>query len=262
MFELLDRCTEVLVMTSSAFDFSSPHIPANVTYVGPQLDDPDWATDWRLGGRDGDDPLVLVATSSVFQDQADLLRRVAAALGRLVPFGGWSRPGARWTPPTSRPRPTCASSEPLRTGPSSPRPPSSSRTPATAACSRRSRPGCQLVCMPMGRDQKDNTVRCSRLGAGVRVDKSAPPERIAAAVRQLLEDPAYAGAARRFADTLAEEGQTRPSAADRAETLLSSTTSRRSGDEGNRTLDLRRLFATPAPAVRRGRPGSVCPARR
>ena len=55
------------------------------------------------------------------------------------------------------------------------------------------------------------------------MDKSAPPGRIAAAVRQLLEDPAYAGAARRFADTLAEEMRIRPSAADRAESLLGST---------------------------------------
>src|SRR4051794_10934208 len=82
MFELLDRCADVIVMTSPTFDYQSPDIPANVHFVGPQLDDPDWATtdDWR---PDGDDPLVLVATSSIFQDQTDLLRRVAAALGQL-----------------------------------------------------------------------------------------------------------------------------------------------------------------------------------
>ena len=90
--------------------------------------------------------------------------------------------------------------------------------------------GVPLVCMPMGRDQKDNTVRVLRLGAGVRVDKSAPPERIAAAVQALLEDTAYAEAARRFADTLAEEMRTRPSAADRAEDLLAE-----GGRRGERT---------------------------
>jgi UDP:flavonoid glycosyltransferase YjiC (YdhE family) len=80
--------------------------------------------------------------------------------------------------------------------------------------------GVPLVCMPMGRDQKDNTLRVLRLGAGVRVAKDAPADRIAAAVRQVLNDPDYGVAARRFADTLAEEARTRPSAADRAEALL------------------------------------------
>ena len=80
--------------------------------------------------------------------------------------------------------------------------------------------GVPLVCLPMGRDQKDNTTRVLRLGAGVRVDKRAQADRIAAAVRLLLQDSSYGEAARRFADTLAEEQRTRPSAADRAEDLL------------------------------------------
>src|SRR3954451_10214931 len=42
MWELLDRCTEVLVLTSPSFDFPA-RLPANVHYVGPQLDDPEWA---------------------------------------------------------------------------------------------------------------------------------------------------------------------------------------------------------------------------
>jgi hypothetical protein len=52
------------------------------------------------------------------------------------------------------------------------------------------------------------------------VDKSAPPDRVAAAVRLLLDDPSYATAAGRVAGTLAEEKRTRPSAVDRAEGLL------------------------------------------
>jgi UDP:flavonoid glycosyltransferase YjiC (YdhE family) len=80
--------------------------------------------------------------------------------------------------------------------------------------------GVPLVCIPMGRDQKDNTVRVLRLGAGVRVAKTAPPDAIAAAVRRVLDEPAYTEAARRFAETLALEAKTRPTAADRAEGLL------------------------------------------
>ncbi|HYR06422.1 MAG TPA: glycosyltransferase, partial [Longimicrobium sp.] len=163
----------------------------------------------------------LVATSSVFQDQADLLRRVAAALGQL-PVRGLVTTG-RAVDPAEVPAP--ANVRVVRAAPHQAVLAETAVVVTHAGHGSVLKPlaaGVPLVCMPMGRDQKDNTVRVLRLGAGVRADKSAPPERIAAAVRQLLEDPAYAGAARRFADTLAEERRTRPSAADRAESLLSS----------------------------------------
>ncbi|WP_448625688.1 nucleotide disphospho-sugar-binding domain-containing protein [Geodermatophilus sp. URMC 64] len=218
MFELFDRCAEVLVLTSPSFDFSSPHIPANVHFVGPQLDDPDWAAggDWRPAG---DQPLVLVATSSVFQDQVDLLRRVATALGGL-PVRAVLTTG-RAVDPADVPAP--ANVRVVRAAPHR-----AVLAEAAAVVTHAGHgsvlkslaAGVPLVCIPMGRDQKDNTVRVLRLGAGVRVDKKAPPERIAAAVRQVLDDPAYAEAARRFADVLAAEAKTRPSAADRVEALL------------------------------------------
>ncbi len=49
LFEVLDRCTRVLVMTSPSFDFAPARLPDNVRYVGPQLDDPVWAAEqtWR-----------------------------------------------------------------------------------------------------------------------------------------------------------------------------------------------------------------------
>jgi UDP:flavonoid glycosyltransferase YjiC (YdhE family) len=218
VFELFDRCDEVLVLTSPSFDFSSPHIPANVHFVGPQLDDPSWAAggDWR---PDGDAPLVLVATSSVFQDQTDLLRRVAAALGEL-PVGGLVTTG-RAVDPADIPAPPNV--RVVRSAPHT-----AVLTEAAAVVTHAGHgsalkalaAGVPLVCAPMGRDQAANTLRVLRLGAGVRVAKGAPPEVIAAAVRRVLEEPRYAEAARRFAEVLAVEAKTRPSAADRAEGLL------------------------------------------
>jgi MGT family glycosyltransferase len=218
LFELYDRCRAVLVMTSPSFDFRSPRIPANVHFVGPQLDDPDWAAngDWR---PEGGDPLVLVATSSVFQDQTDLLCRVADALGRL-PVRGLVTTG-RAVDPADVPAPgnvRVVRAAPHRavlaeTAVAVTHAGHGSVLKALAA-------GVPLVCMPMGRDQKDNTVRVLRLGAGLRVPEDAAPDRIAAAVRQVLDDPTYGVAARRCAVTLAEEARTRPSAADRAEGLV------------------------------------------
>jgi MGT family glycosyltransferase len=219
MFELLDRCAEVLVMTSPSFDFSSSHLPANVHYVGPQLDDPDWATqpvDWR---PDGEDPLVLVATSSIFQDQVDVLARIATALGRLRVRAVLTT--GRAIDPSDVPAP--ANVRVVRAAPHRDVLAEAAVVVTHAghgSVLKSLAAGVPLVCIPMGRDQKDNTVRVLRLGAGVRVAKTASPDAIAAAVRRVLDEPAYTEAARRFAETLALEAKTRPTAADRAEGLL------------------------------------------
>ena len=80
--------------------------------------------------------------------------------------------------------------------------------------------GVPLVCIPMGRDQKDNTVRALRHGVGVRLSAKSTPDKIAAAVADLLDDPRYAAAARHFAHILAQEAATIPSAADEAEAMV------------------------------------------
>ena len=80
--------------------------------------------------------------------------------------------------------------------------------------------GVPLVCIPMGRDQKDNTVRVLRLGAGLRLSKQSTRAQIAAAISEILERPQYADAARRFAGVLAWEAANRPRAVDEAELLV------------------------------------------
>jgi MGT family glycosyltransferase len=218
LYELLDRCTRVLVMSSPSFDFQTPFLPPNVRYVGPQLNDPDWATtdDWRPGGHG---PLVLVAMSSVFQNQTDTLRRIAAALGQL-PVRAVLTTG-RAIEPDDIPAPQNV--RVLRAAPHQ-----AILAEASAVITHAGHgsvlkalaAGVPLVCVPMGRDQKDNTVRVLRLGAGVRVSQRARPSRFAAAVHQVLSEPAYASAAHHVAQKLATEARTRPSAADEAEMIL------------------------------------------
>ena len=72
----------------------------------------------------------------------------------------------------------------------------------------------------MGRDQKDNTARVLRLGAGVRLNHRSTPGQIAATASEILYNPKYAAAAASFADVLAREAATTPNAADEAEALL------------------------------------------
>ena len=195
VFELFDRCSKVLVMTSPSFDFVAPRLPANVRYVGPQLDDPGWAaTDWHSHGTD---PLVLVATSSIFQHQVGLLQRIALALGKL-PVQGLMTTGTAVDPAEIDAPPNV---DVVQAAPHSRILPNASVVITHAGHGtiiKTLAAGVPLVCIPMGRDQKDNTVRALRQGAGVRLSAKSTPDRIAAAVADLLDDPHYAAAARQF----------------------------------------------------------------
>ena len=218
LFEVLDRCSRVLVMTSPSFDFPAARLPDNVRYVGPQLDDPPWAAEqtWRHPGRE---PLVLVATSSIFQHQTGLLQRMAQGLGHL-PVRGLITTGLAVDPQQIQAPPNV---EVVQAAPHRQVLAEASVVVTHAGHGtvlKALAAGVPLVCVPMGRDQKDNTVRVLRLGAGVRISKKATPNQIAAAVSEILENPNYASAARRFAGTLAWEATNVPSAADEAEGLL------------------------------------------
>lgn len=214
---MLDRCPRVLVLTSPSFDFATPHLPPNVRYVGPQLDDPSWAGDWQDAAQETR-PLVLVALSSIYQNQTETLIRIAAALGRL-PVQGLVTTGRAVSPEAiSAP----ANVRVVQTAPHGQVLPQVAAVVTHAGHGtvlKALAAGVPLVCLPMGRDQRDNTVRVLRLGAGVRVDRSASPERIAAAVLSVLEDPQYRAAAKAFAAVLAREARTGRSAADEAEAL-------------------------------------------
>ncbi len=223
-FDLFDRCTRVLVMTSPSFDFSAPRLPANVRYVGPQLDDPDWAAhaEWT---RPDSRPLVLVALSSVFQDQTKLLRRIAQGLGTLpisvvITTGTAVEPDDIPAPPNvhvlrSAPhRQVLAEAAAVVTH-------AGHGTVMKALAA-----GVPLVCIPMGRDQKDNTTRVLRLHAGVKLGVRSSADRIAGAVSEVLDDPKYRAAAEDFADVLRQEAASRPRAADEAEALLREVPSR------------------------------------
>jgi MGT family glycosyltransferase len=218
VFELYDRCSRVLVMTSPSFDFHAPQLPGNVRYVGPQLDDPDWAASARWQ-RQGSEPLVLVAMSSIYQDQVDLLGRIAEGL-RQLPVRAVLTTGRAVDPAEIQ---AGTNVEVLQTAPHARvlREASAVVTHAGHGTVMKSlAAGVPLVCIPMGRDQKDNTVRVLRLGAGIRLSKKSTPAQIAAAITEILERPQYLAAARRFGEVLAWEAANRPRAADEAESLL------------------------------------------
>jgi UDP:flavonoid glycosyltransferase YjiC (YdhE family) len=83
IWDQVRNADRLVVLSSATFDFAAAHLPDHVRYVGPVLDDPAWAEPWMPPTADDDRPLVMVALSSTFQDQAETLRRIVDALAEL-----------------------------------------------------------------------------------------------------------------------------------------------------------------------------------
>jgi UDP:flavonoid glycosyltransferase YjiC (YdhE family) len=221
LFAQLDHLDRVLVLSSVGFDFPT-QLPPNVRYVGPQLVDPDWAAggdDWR---PDGHGPLVLVTMSSIYQRQSDLLGTVATACGSLplravITTGRAVRPDMVPALGNVRVVRSAPHQEVLREASVVVTHAGHGTVLKTLAA------GVPLVCIPMGRDQHANTTRVLRLGAGVRVGKRAPAARISAAIRYVLDEPAFTANARHAAQILATEATTHPTAADEVEAMAGIT---------------------------------------
>jgi MGT family glycosyltransferase len=189
----------ILLGTSRAFDFPVPRLPARMHYVGPLLDAPHWANDGppALLGKGPDVPLVVVAMSSSFQDQAGAIQAVLDAAASLpvqvVVTRGPALKGTPFRVPENAEVVDAADHDALM---------------ARAACvvthaghgtvMRALRHGCALLCLPMGRDQNDNAARVVAHGAGRRLPPSARPGELRAAIEAILAERSYATAARRL----------------------------------------------------------------
>jgi len=196
----------ILVLTTPEFDYAAPTVPANARYVGPILDDPEWARPWEPPWDEDDQrPLVLVGFSTTYQDQGPVLRRVVAALSTLpvravVTLGQMldateveptanvavvgSVPHRSILPHASLVISHCGHGTTMK---------------ALAA-------GVPLVCIPMGRDQNDTAARVVHAGAGVRLGRKAPVARIGRAVTRVLGDDRFRANAARMAAAI-EEGR-------------------------------------------------------
>jgi MGT family glycosyltransferase len=212
VFDQFRRIDRVLVLTSESFDFAiTPlDLPANVRHAGPQL--PGW--DGTSGNRDrlgrGDDrPLILVALSTTYQAQEDLLGRVVTALGTL------GVRGLVTTGPAVRPPPDVPVNVQVRAWvPHAEVLPRASLVITHAGMGTVMAAmayGVPMICLPMGRDQDGNAARVERLGAGRVLPAGSPAAVIAAAVRSALADPGLADGARRQAAIIRAD-----TAADRA----------------------------------------------
>jgi MGT family glycosyltransferase len=201
-FDQVFRAERFLILTSRAFDFPVPGLPANVRYVGPRLEDPVWSGSWTP--PPGEDPLVLVGLSSTYMAQEATLGRIVDALGRLpvravVTLGPALEGTALRSPANVVVTDAAPHAEVLRH--------------ASAAISHGGHgttikalaAGVPLVVIPAGRDQPDTAERVKAAGAGVRLSPKASAEQIRAAVAEVLAEERYRVAARRLASEIASD---------------------------------------------------------
>jgi len=200
--EYVGRVDRALVLTSPAFDFPT-RLPANVEYVGPQLDPPLSRPAWESPWSSGDDrPLVVVGLSTTHQGHDSLLERIVAALATvpvraLVTTAGTA---LRSAPP--------ANVHVARFIPHAEVLPEAAAVVTHAglgtvhAALAHGRP---LVCLPIGRDQPDNAARVAWHGAGLRLSPKAAPTAIRAAVERVLAEESFTVSARRLAGAFALE---------------------------------------------------------
>jgi MGT family glycosyltransferase len=191
----------ILLATSRAFDFDVPTLPPGMRYVGPLLDEPGWASGWTAPWRD-ERPLVLVALSTTFQDQAGVIQRVldaAAALPvRVVATLGPALAGTSLRVPPNAAVLDRASHDALMAEAALVVTHGGHGTVLRALSHHR-----PLLCLPMGRDQNDNAARVAARGAGLRLTHDAPVEALGAAIATLLAEPSFAGAAARLGRAIA-----------------------------------------------------------
>jgi MGT family glycosyltransferase len=207
VFEQFWRADRLLILTSPAFDFPATSLPSNVRYVGPQLDDPAWLTPWELPASLADDgrPLVLVSLSTTYQGQADVARRIVAALENL-PVRGLVTLGPALHPADIPLPPNVAAEQ---------------YAPHVLVCPHADLVvthgghgtvitalnfGVPMVCLPMGRDQADNAARVMWRGAGLRGASTANIETLRRAISRALEEPRFRAGARQVAEGIASHG--------------------------------------------------------
>jgi MGT family glycosyltransferase len=191
-----------LCATAAAFDFPADGLPPHLRYVGPLLDEPAWAAGEVATG--GDRPLVLVALSTTYQAQEDMLRRTVEALGGLdveaIVTTGPAVPPDALDPPLNVRVVAQASHDSILGLAAAVVTHGGHGTVMRALIA-----GVPILCLPIGRDQPDNAARVEARGAGLRLAPSAPAAEIRAALARILDEPSFREAAARLGRAIAAE---------------------------------------------------------
>lgn len=188
----------VFLATARAFDFAPAALPAGMSYVAPQLDDPASEETWQSPWPASDTrPLVLISFSTTFQNQGAALQRALEAASvlpaRVLVTVGPALDVARFTIGDNTRLVARA-------------PHAAVMAEAAAVCChgghgtviRALASGCPLLVLPMGRDQNDNAARVVAKGAGLSLSQDSGVAEIRAALQRLLDEPGFTEGAERL----------------------------------------------------------------
>ena len=201
LWDQWDHADRVLMLTSSTFDDPAPDA-ANVRYVGPVLEDIPAVGTFTL--PPGDAPLVVVGMSSSYMQQADLLRRVAAALATL-PVRAVITTGPAIDPAEVPAAPNVTVVQSAPHGELIPQAALVVTHAGHGTLIKSLAAGVPVLCIPLGRDQPDNAARAARHGVASVLSPKADAARIAAAVERMLGDPSYRAAAAALGESIRAE---------------------------------------------------------
>jgi len=204
-FDQIADARSILLSVAQAFDFTADPPPAPFAYIGPMIRDPDWAPTEAVALPAGQDPLVLISSSTLYQAQEDMLRRCLAAVAgepvrAILTLGPAVDPAAFAEAPENVAVLAAASHDALA--------PHCAAVISHAGHGTVVRPllhGVPLVNLPMGRDQLDNAARIAARGAGLTLPQTAAPEEIRAALRRVLAEPTFRAAAARLGGAIRRE---------------------------------------------------------
>lgn len=202
MFEQFESADRLLKLTSRSFDFPMEH-PANVRYVGPQLDDPEWVDAWS-DSDSGGLPLVLVSMSTNYMRQVEVLSRIIEALGSL-PVRGLVTTGPAVDPSTFAAPANVHVVSSAPHGQVLPHAALLVTHGGHGTIMKSLVAGVPIVCVPLGRDQPDNAARLRFHGVGVQVSRRASVRRLRGAIKDVLSDPGYAERAAALGERIAAD---------------------------------------------------------
>ena len=177
--DLIDSADLRIIQTLRSFDIPIEPAPKNVRYSGPVLDDPDWVQAEQIAYPWGDNPqrpLVVISFSSTFQNQKQDIQNSIDALAGLAVNGlvtlGLAMENEQFTVPQNVHLVNSVKHSEVFPDADLVITHAGHGTVLRAlAC------GVPLLCIPIGRDQADNSVKVEMQGCGIKLSRHANPDK-------------------------------------------------------------------------------------
>lgn len=196
-----------IIQTLKSFDFPILPAPTNVRYSGPILDDPDWVSSeqWVSPWSTNDSlPLVLISFSSTYQNQAEVIQNCINALKDL-PVNGLVTLGIAMEEVKFDVPGNVKIMKSVKHSLVFPYTDVVITHAGHGTVIRALSFGIPLICLPMGRDQKDNAIKLVLKGCGIRLSSKSKAAKIRKAIDKILHDTSFKSNAIKMKKELKED---------------------------------------------------------